>query len=81
MAHQATIEDTYLVSDDQPVRRRDYYTRLAQLVGAGEPLFQSSETGLNKRCSNARVKAALGDVFEFPTFESGVRQAVSEARG
>ncbi|HET6328808.1 MAG TPA: SDR family oxidoreductase [Planctomycetaceae bacterium] len=82
LAKRDAVQATYLVTDDQPIRRREYYGRLAKLVGAAEPAFQfeaSSEPGgLNKRCSNARLKAELGAIFRFPTIESGLASAVGE---
>ena len=35
----ARPEPIYLVSDDRPVTRREYYTRMATLLGAPEPRF------------------------------------------
>jgi nucleoside-diphosphate-sugar epimerase len=79
--HEA-LQSTYLISDDRPVHRREYYTLLAGLVGGGEPVFQFDASGggvgMNKRCSNARLKAELGDILRFPTFESGLAHAVGE---
>jgi nucleoside-diphosphate-sugar epimerase len=73
----------YLVTDDTPVRRREYYGLLAKLVGAPEPVFQfkgaGEGTGLNKRCSNARLKAELGDILRFPTIETGLPHALGIA--
>jgi nucleoside-diphosphate-sugar epimerase len=73
----------YLVTDDRPVRRREYYSLLAQLVGAHEPTFQfkaaGERTGLNKRCSNARLKAELGDILRFPTIETGLPHALGSS--
>jgi nucleoside-diphosphate-sugar epimerase len=81
LAKRDRVEATYLVTDDRPVRRREYYGLLASLVGAPEPVFQFDPSGkpggLNKRCSNARLKTELGDILCFPTIESGLAQAVS----
>jgi nucleoside-diphosphate-sugar epimerase len=82
-AKREALQATYLITDDHPVRRREYYTLLAGLVGGGEPVFQfdaggSHIVGMNKRCSNARVKGELGDILRFPTFESGLAHAVGE---
>jgi hypothetical protein len=33
---------------------------------------------LNKRCSNARLKAELGEIFRFPTIDSGLAHALGE---
>ncbi len=71
---------TYLVTDNKPIRRRDYYARLAELVGAAPPIFQTdaaSASRLNKRCSNARIRAELGDILRFPTFDTGLADAVT----
>ncbi|HXY37310.1 MAG TPA: SDR family oxidoreductase [Planctomycetaceae bacterium] len=80
LAQRDRLEPTYLITDDRPVRRREYYSLLAKLVGASEPTFQfdakAGGVDLNKRCSNARMKAALGDVLRFPTIETGLPHAV-----
>lgn len=73
-------ETHYVLCDDRPVRRREYYSRLAELVGAPPPQFDSvaiDASRLNKRCSNARIRAELGDMFHFPTFETGLPQALA----
>jgi nucleoside-diphosphate-sugar epimerase len=82
LARLDAAQATYLVTDDQPVRRRDYYGLLARLIRAEEPVFQceasgDGSAGLNKRCSNQRLKAELGDILRFPTIESGLPQAIS----
>jgi nucleoside-diphosphate-sugar epimerase len=81
LARRESIQSTYLVTDDRPVRRREYYSLLARLVGASEPVFHFATNagrtaGLNKRCSNARLKSELGDVWRFPTIETGLPHAV-----
>jgi nucleoside-diphosphate-sugar epimerase len=81
LARRESIQPTYLVTDNRAVRRQEYYALLARLVGANEPVFQfdtnaSRTAGLNKRCSNARLKTDLGDVWRFPTIETGLPHAV-----
>lgn len=82
LAKRDSVEPTYLVTDDRPIRRREYYSLLARLVGAPEPVFQFDESGersgLNKRCSNARLKGQLGDILRFPTIDSGLAHAIGE---
>jgi nucleoside-diphosphate-sugar epimerase len=71
---------TYLVTDDKPILRRAYYGRLAELVGAPQPTFETNSTdaiALNKRCSNARLHAELGDFLRFPTFDLGLADAIT----
>jgi nucleoside-diphosphate-sugar epimerase len=77
-AEHPTPHSLYLVTDDRPVRRSEYYERLAQLHAAPPPTFDSREPprhgqGLNKRCSNARLMSQLGLVWKYPTFEEGLR--------
>jgi nucleoside-diphosphate-sugar epimerase len=81
LAQRDTVHATYLVTDDRPVRRREYYGLLARLVGAREPVFAFAANdrvgrSLNKQCSNARIKAELGAVLRFPTIEIGLPHAV-----
>lgn len=72
--------ETYLVSDDLPVRRREYYGRLAELTDSPPPVFDSSKasrsTGLGKRCRNLRVKQELGLTLQFPTCTDGLAAAL-----
>jgi nucleoside-diphosphate-sugar epimerase len=75
---------TYLGVDDEPVRRTDFYTRLAELVGAPPPTFdgsaiangRGSATGLNKRCDGSRIRGELGFGFDFPTYREGLASAL-----
>lgn len=74
--------ETYLVCDDQPVQRAEYYSALAELIGAQPPHFQeaapvSHGSGLlNKRCSNRKLHAHLGITLRYPTYREGLVQAV-----
>jgi nucleoside-diphosphate-sugar epimerase len=82
LAKRDRVEATYLVTDDRPVRRREYYGLLASLVGAPEPVFRFDPSGklgsLNKRCCNARLKAELGEILGFPTIDTGLAQAIGD---
>lgn len=72
---------TYLVSDDQPILRREYYGLLARLVGAGEPRFDVDAVarhmrGINKRCNNRKLREELQVELQFPTIDSGLPAAI-----
>lgn len=73
----------YLVSDDEPVLRGDYYRCLATLIDAPPPVFDESQParrgagGLNKRCRNARVKSELSVALRFPSYCSGLPHALA----
>ncbi len=68
----------YLVSDDRPVTRREYFTALALQVGAPSPIFSGAPTsrhtpdGLNKRCRNERVKRELRLKWQYPEVAQGL---------
>lgn len=78
----AAPADVYIVADDRPVRRGDYYSQLARLVGAPAPGFDDSQErsrgsgGLNKRCSNRRLRTDLGVELRYPTVETGLPAAL-----
>jgi nucleoside-diphosphate-sugar epimerase len=74
----------YLVSDDRPVPRREFYTLAAQALNAPIPRFEppsadSPKAGRdesNKRVSNARMHAELGVDLIYPDITSGVPAAI-----
>lgn len=84
-AEAAPSQSLYLVSDDQPVTRREYYTQLSKSFGTPDPVFaesgaadQSRVQGLGKRCSNQRLKDDLKIELTYPTIFEGVPQAIGE---
>lgn len=70
---------TYLVCDDQPLPRREYYSALAEKVGAPVPQFEElaaeapERRRLNKRCVNRRLREELRVELQFPTVIEGLR--------
>ncbi|MBX3443447.1 MAG: SDR family oxidoreductase [Planctomyces sp.] len=79
---------TYLGSDQEPVRREEFYRQLAELAGAPPPAFdpdadgaRGSARGLNKRCNGSRTRDELEFRFEFPTYREGLADALSAAAG
>ena len=77
-AELASDSGTYLVCDDRPIERREYYTKLAGLVGAPSPIFNSDgkETSAGKRCSNRLLREKFGVELRFPTIDEGLPHAV-----
>ena len=79
----------FLISDNEPVVRRAYYSALAELVGAPPPRFSEEDpqavtgptrtVGLNKRCSNTYARSILGWTPRFPTYREGLVNAVPAA--
>ena len=69
----------YVVSDDRPLTRRDYYSLLAAELGGPPPTFTGEGGrvgGLGKRCDNSRIKADLGWRPRFPDAAAGLRDAL-----
>jgi nucleoside-diphosphate-sugar epimerase len=69
---------TYLVCDDRPCRRREFYSLLAWMVGAPQPGFEpDASAGLNKRCSNRRLHEDLHVTLRFPGMNVGLPHALT----
>ena len=74
--------ETYLITDDQPIRREEYYSQLARLVAAPPPVFANDQPAkrgsgcLNKRCSNRKARAELGLALAYPTIIAGLPHAL-----
>ncbi|MBL4884330.1 MAG: SDR family oxidoreductase [Planctomycetaceae bacterium] len=75
--------ETFLVSDDQPIRRREYYSLLAELLQAPPPVFSSElkdpkgERGAGKRCNNSKLHKTLLQGLQYPTIIQGLPDAIS----
>ena len=70
---RAKSGETYLVADGTPVRRWEFYTHLARLLGAPEPRYAPPEgRDGNRRVSNAKARAELGFVPAFPSYIEGL---------
>ena len=72
----------YLISDDRPLTRRDYYSILADRLGGPPPTFTGEGgrvEGLGKRCDNALAESHLGWRPRFPDAAAGLRDALGEA--
>jgi len=78
-------QSLYLGSDNEPVRRRDFYGRLAELTDSPPPTFdpaaagsdRGSAKGLNKRCDNHRIRHELDFRCAFPTYREGLADALA----
>jgi nucleoside-diphosphate-sugar epimerase len=72
--------ETYLIADDDPVRRRDFYTRSAELLGAQPAAFHAAATNIvetNRRVSNAKAKRELGFVPRYPNYREGLAASIT----
>jgi nucleoside-diphosphate-sugar epimerase len=75
----------YLVSDDRPVARREYYSLLATLLNAPAPTFAPPQAGsmdegrdaTSKRVGNGRMKTRLGIELIYADITTGLPAALS----
>jgi nucleoside-diphosphate-sugar epimerase len=72
----------YNVSDDRPVRRGEFYHRLASVLGVPAPRFVRPDPALpareqaNRRIVNRRMREELGVKLRYPSFEEGLAASV-----
>jgi nucleoside-diphosphate-sugar epimerase len=84
-AARAQPPRTYLICDGQPVERRAYFARAAELLGGPAPQFvepplgaaDSRHDGSNKRTRNARMTAELGVTLKYANYRAGLRASLS----
>ncbi len=90
------LAQCYLASDDDPAPMWDVMTWLADHLHCPPPtvkevgrlssltlppsLAVGTEAGINKRCSNARLKA-LGYEFQYPSYKDGYLELISARDG
>ena len=67
--------EVYNVCDGRPTRRREFYTLLAERIGASPPRFglASATEEPNRRIVNRRLREELGVELAYPSFEEGLR--------
>lgn len=76
----ALVPRTYVVSDGNPVLRREYYTELARLLGAPAPRFVSPRAdspaalraASDKRINPRRLFAEMRPVLLYPDYRTGL---------
>ncbi len=81
----ASPDPVYLVSDDRPVTRLEYYSLLATLLNAQAPTFAPPGAGslddgrdaTSKRVANHRMKAGLGVTLIYPDITTGLPASIS----
>jgi nucleoside-diphosphate-sugar epimerase len=80
-------EPLYLVSDDRPVKRREYYELVSRLLQAPAPRFEPSPDPAsrradepNRRICNRLLREGLGVCPAYPDITSGVPAALGLPR-
>jgi nucleoside-diphosphate-sugar epimerase len=81
------VDPLYVVSDDRPVTRSEYYNLAATLLGTRPPQFvplstrgaESDRDATNKRVRSARIKSRLGLQLAFPDITTGLKTCFETA--
>jgi len=84
----ARLPSMYVVSDGQPVLRREYYEELARLAGAPAPQFApppadspaAARATSDKRIRNDRVMAELRPTLAYPSYREGLAAILAANR-
>ena len=86
LAVEAQVEPprTFLVSDGNPVMRREYYAEAARLLGAPPPVFAREEDRgpsdarghTDKRVNNARLIDEIGYQLQYPSYKEGLKASI-----
>src|SRR5262249_53289182 len=86
-AERGQLGTTYNVADGRPVTRREYYTALAEFLGAPPPRFEptpasgSRQDRTDRRVSNRRLRDELGVELDYPDFKAGLKAAAANSHG
>ncbi|WP_340122022.1 NAD-dependent epimerase/dehydratase family protein [Methylobacter svalbardensis] len=72
---EKTLAQCYLASDDDPAPTWDVMTWLADRLHCPPPTAKAG-VGMNKRCSNALLKA-LGYEFHYPSYKDGYLELIT----
>lgn len=78
----------YVVADDQPVVRGDFYREIARQTGSAPPTFAPPEpdapvrmrSDSNKRIWNQKMKRDLLSKLRYPTYREGLRDVLGSIR-
>ena len=72
-ANVDAVNELFLISDNRPVLRREYYSLLAEHFGTPEPLFDDADAdNLAKQCDNRKARKMLGFAPKYGSIEEGV---------
>ena len=78
--------ETILIADGHPVRRREFYTFLAELLGAPPARFEPVSAGnplpphesANRRLSNLKMRSQLKLDVQYPDYRTGLQATVKK---
>jgi len=71
----------YLLSDETPLTRYEFYGAIAERIGAPEPIFvPGDDNSLNKRCNSARIREALSLKLKYPNAITALDELIDRSR-
>jgi len=75
-------DPVYLLSDERPLTRSEFYGAIAERIGAPEPLFvPGDDNSLNKRCQSMRIREALSLNLKYPNAIVALDELIGLAPG
>ena len=75
LTDQSASSPLYLLSDEVPLRRGDFYGAIARHIGAPEPIFSGQEgLPLGKRCDSSLIRKELNFSFQYPDAVSAIQK-------
>ncbi len=85
---QRECERLYVVSDDKPIPRKEFYSEIALQCGAAKPTFLAPDpsapvamrSASNKRIWNRSMKQDLVSKLRYPTYREGLADVLREFR-
>lgn len=83
--NQSDRERLYVVADDQPIPRKEFYSEIARQTGSSLPSFTAPpdkapvkmRSESNKRIWNRRLKRDLLPRLSYPTYKSGLANVLN----
>jgi nucleoside-diphosphate-sugar epimerase len=82
-AERGQLGTTFNVADGHPVTRREFYTTLAEFLGAPQPKFEpppgsaSRQDRTDRRVNNRRMLEVLKVELQYPDFRAGLKAATT----
>ena len=86
VSHSKPNGQTFLVSDGQPVERREFYLEVGRLLERNVQFIQPADDSnrrrradSNKRCSNQKLLGEFPISFQYPSYRQGLASIVGAA--
>ncbi|WP_437230479.1 SDR family oxidoreductase [Planctomicrobium sp. SH661] len=79
LANRPFPESLFLLSDQTPLKRSEFYSAMAQRIGAPPPVFEAGEhQSWNKRCDSSRVREVLSLKLQYPSALEALEELLAD---